>query len=71
MDSASNHGIASYVNTPTRSALIHATTVDEAIDPKNAMPGKIGTAISDLIIANTAPQPSLFGSGCSNKKPQR
>jgi len=25
--------------------LIHATTVDEAIDPKNAMPGKIGTAI--------------------------
>jgi hypothetical protein len=31
--------------TPTRSALIHATMEDEAIDPKNAIPGKIGTAI--------------------------
>jgi len=29
----------------TCSVLIHATTVDEAIDPKNAMLGKIGTAI--------------------------
>jgi hypothetical protein len=25
--------------------LIHATMEDEAIDPKNATPGKIGTAI--------------------------